>query len=780
MKFFTSDLRRNIIKIVCLTTGLSIGLLLVARVYFNQTYDTFFDNADRTYILYEGFESEGEYIKHPTTSGGYAHALKNASPLVEKATRFRMLGGEMIYTLSDGRKLTLETACLADSNLFDIFNVPVTGGNPKDILVTAGECVIPRSVAEKIGGDVIGTTFRIPEFDDSYTFTIAGIYDDFPLNSTIPNAFYFSMESSPEYSSGNNNFFGNDIYSSYVRLVPGATADDITPVLKSIMEQNVEKNMLEQFKLTVGAEPLTSHYASQDFVRTMDRMLSLLAAILLLCAGLNFLLIAVGQIGKRAKEMAVRKCYGTSDSRIFGMVMGESLFYLAVSVALAVLLVFCFPDLCSRLLDYTPAQLFTTGNVWWVIAAVCLVLLLLTGAIPAWIYCRTPVASAFRGNVKSRRGWKLALLSIQFFASGVLLCLLVLVVRQYRMVSSIDYGFDYSRIAYVGLHGTKQSARADFVSELCNLSCVEEVATTSEVIGEGCSGNMVWLNSDPEKFVVIADNYFVNSNFFDMMDMEFIQGETFTVGVDSTMNQVVVEKAFIDVLKTLTGEDTEYIVGKTFSISEHGGEFTVCGVVNDIHRGNVYHTDKRAGVWFPTLKARSNINIKLTEVTPETMAYVQEVIDRMFPDSNYRAMTMQNIIEARMAPVRDFATSVLIAGIAILIIAFIGLTGYTGDEVQRRAKEIAIRKVTGSPAVEIVGLFTRDILTVAVPALLAGVAVAGWAGRHWISQFAEQVSLSPFTMILCAVLLMLVITGVIALNTMGVASSNPVEHLRNE
>ncbi|MDE7153148.1 MAG: FtsX-like permease family protein [Muribaculaceae bacterium] len=780
MKFFTSDLRRNLIKILCLTTGLSIGLLLVARIYFDRTYDTFFDNADRTYMLYESIEMEGKYEVYPNTSGGYAPALKNASPLVEKASRFRVLGGDILMTLGDGRKLTMDLVCLADSNLFDIFNVPVTGGNPKDILVTAGECVIPRSVAEKIGGDVIGTTFRIPELDESCRFTIAGVYDDFPLNSTIPNAFYFSMETSPEYSSGSDNFFGNDIYNSYVRLVPGATAEDINPILNTIVKQNVEKNMLEQFKLNIGAKPLASHHASQDFVQTRNRMLSLLAAILLLCSGLNFLLIAVGQMGKRAKEMAVRKCYGTPDSRIFSRVMGESLFYLAVSVVIAVALVFCFPDLCSRLLDYTPAQLFTTGNVWWTIAAVCLMLMLLTGAVPAWIYCRTPVTAAFRGNIKSRRSWKLALLSIQFFASAVLLCLLSLVARQYRMISNIDYGYDYSRIAYLDTSGANRSTRADLISELRNLSCVEDVATTSEPLGEHCSGNMVWLNSDPDRFVVIADNYFVNSNLFDMMAMEFLQGETFTVGVDSTMNQVVVEKAFIDVIKNLSGDDSDYIVGKTFSISEHGGEYVICGVVNDIHRGDVYKTDKRAGVWFPSLRPQPNIHIKLTDLSPRSMTAVQEVIDKIFPDSGFHVVTLKSMIEARMTPVRNFATSVMIAGVAILIITLIGLIGYISDEVRRRAKEIAIRKVTGTPANKIISLFIGDILAVALPSFAAGTAVAILAGRLWLQQFSEQVSLSPLSMAICVLILLILITAVIALNTIGVARSNPVEHLRNE
>lgn len=780
LKFFTSDLRRNLIKLLCLTIGLSIGMLLVARVYFDKTYDTFFDDADRTYVLCFTIERDGEFEKDYTVSGGYAPAVQRDIPQVEKATRFRDISGNINIVLEDGRGLTVENVCLADSNFFEIFNVPVTGGNPNEVLATRNQCVIPRSYAEKIGGDVIGATFKAPYYSETETFTIGAVYDDFPLNSTIPDAFYISMESFPDYTAGRDWLFGNDIYHSYFRLAPGATLDDVLPSLKGIAEKNVDEVFLREYHMNVIADELTSYYSSLDTIRIMDWMFMLLATILLVSAGLNFLLIVVGQAGKRSKEMAVRKCYGTSDLRIFGRVMGESVFFLASSVILAVLLVFSFPDLCQRLLGFTPAQLFTTGNVWIAIICVCLILLFLTGIIPAWIYCRTPVATAFRDNFRSRRVWKLALLSIQFFASGVLICLLVLIGRQYNMIANLDQGYKYDNVAFLYLKGTKQKARSEFVSTLRNLSCVEDVTTSDDLIGYFCSGNNVWIDGNPDKVVNVADNYDVNANFFDFMGMEFLQGETFTAESDSTINQVVVEEAFIDVLKTLTGEDKDYIVGSSFAITEHGNIYTICGVVNDIRRGDLYNVDKRAGVWFPTKKTLRTMYIRLTEASPENLAAVQEAVDSFFPDSELEVTTLKSLKDDSFAPIRDFRTSVLIAGVAILLIAFIGLIGYTGDEVNRRAKETAIRKVAGTPAGRIVSLFVRNILTVAVPALVAGVAVAMLAGREWLSQFAEQVSLSPFVMILCAIVLLLVITAVVVINTVGVASSNPVDHLRDE
>lgn len=510
-------------------------------------------------------------------------------------------------------------------------------------------------------------------------------------------------------------------------------------------------------------------------------MLTLLAIILLFGSGLNFLLIVIGQVAKRAKDMAIRKCYGTSNIKLFGIIMGESLFYLIVSIAIGILTVFCFPELCNRLLGYTPEQLFTTGNVWTVILGACIILFILTGVIPAWIYCRTPVASAFRGSTHGRRGWKMALLAIQFFSSGVLMCLLVLVGRQYKMAVSLETGFDVDNVAWIFLSPEKTSQRSMFVSELKNLSFVTDVTTSSELLGGFGSGNNVWMNGDVNNMVNISDNYFVNSNFFEIMGIDFIQGETFNAQADSTINQVIVDRRFIEVVKKLTGEDSDDIIGKSFQITEHGlSYYTICGVVNNIRRGNLVNVDNRAGVWFPSSRALRCVSVKLDDMTPEKMKNLQEVVERCFPDKDYRFLSLKDTIESKFEPIRNFATSVMIAGVAILFIALIGLVGYTGDEVQRRSKEIAIRKVSGTSARQIISLFLRNVLAVAIPSMIAGGAVAMIVGRKWLSQFSEQVSLSPLSMILCLIVLLLIISAVIIYNTLGVASSNPVNYLRNE
>ncbi len=122
----------------------------------------------------------------------------------------------------------------------------------------------------------------------------------------------------------------------------------------------------------------------------------------------------------------------------------------------------------------------------------------------------------------------------------------------------------------------------------------------------------------------------------------------------------------------------------------------------------------------------------------------------------------------------------MLVGISIIVVALVVLRGYVADEVNRRAKEIAIRKVNGTSSKKIVRLFCIDVLKVALPSLLLGGAAAMVVGQHWLSQFTDRVSLSPLSMIGCLILLLIIIMCVVIANTLRVARSNPIGHLRSE
>ena len=788
MKFFTSDLRRNIIKILCLSIGLAVGFLLVAKIYFEQSYDSFFPDIDRIYRITESTVQNGEYKEHQYTPGGSAPELQRHIPQIEKATRFTTLtNGDPVLKLEDGRKIGVADVTLADTCCFDVLKTPILEGDSHEVLAVEDLVMIPRSLAEKIGGDVIGQRFSVVDWGDTYKMTVGGVYEDYPLNSTRKNAVYLSMPTIGKFmwEGSCDNLIGNDRYSSYALLAEGADPEEVSALMVKHLKTVIDEEAFTIYDFRMWVRPMAGAYSSQDGVKTMSWMLGILAVVMLMCAGLNYLLIVIGQLSARGKEMAIRKCFGTDRKSIFLMVMGESLFFMLVSLGLAVILAFCFSDLCRDLLGYSPKELFSTGKVWIAEGLVCVGLLVFTGIIPSVIYSRTPVAQAFRPATHGRKVWKLILLDVQFMASGMVMCLLVLVGRQYCMIGNLDIGLDYENVAMFYRYPMSDEKTRTVMDELKKLPFVEGVASADVHPTDWASGNNIWTEGREADEVNVADMEWSNPELFDVMGMPLVQGRGFGANADSTVNEVIVEERMVEVFQKNFGEEDEDIIGKTFYITGHadGGMLnTIVGVVGNLRRGGFEseNADKRVAVFFPSSKVRGNVFIRFTDLTPENLTAAQKVLDSINDGDEIYITPYRMKIEAKRSGIRKFGMSVMVVGIAIILIALIGLIGYVADEVNRRAKEIAIRKVNGTDAWKIVRLFCLDVLKVALPSLLAGGVLAMVVGQRWLSQFTDRVSLSPLSMMACLAVLLILIMGVVAVNTLRVARSNPIDHLRSE
>ncbi|MDE6794433.1 MAG: FtsX-like permease family protein, partial [Muribaculaceae bacterium] len=665
-KFFTSDLRRNLIKILCLTVGLAVGFLLVAKIYFEQTYDSFFPNIDRLYKVTESVVENGEYKEYDFTPGGTAVELQRNIPQIEVATRITELTGRTNIKLEDGRLFEVDNFTLADTCFFDVLSTPIIEGNPHEIFAVETQVMIPRSLAEKIGGEVIGLRFSVIDWGDDFKATIGGVYEDYPLNSSIENAVYMAMPTIKQlFWDGTENLIGNDRYVSYVLLTKDTDPEDLHPKILSHLKVKLPEIAFTISDYKVWLRPLTGRYSSQAGVKTMSWMLGMLAVIMLMCAGLNYLLIVIGQLAARGKEMAIRKCYGTDRKKLFLRVMGESFFFLVISLVLAILLSFSLSDLCNELLGYTPQQLFSTGQVWIVEGSVCLALFILTGIIPSIIYSRTPVAHAFRPATHGRKGWKLALLALQFFATGLIMCLLVLVGRQYSMVGNLKIGLDYENIGVFMRNGLSEERLSTIMEEVQKLPFVELASTSNRDLSDHASGNNMWTEGKEENQVNIADMEFINPDMIDVMGIKFLQGGNFHENADSITNEIIVEERFIGVLQKYFGETDNDIIGKSVYITGHTDvgpiqPFTIVGVIENIRRGGfeIDRADTRAGVLFPMKWRMGRVFGRFTELTPENLKEVQRVINALKDDEEIYIIPYKSHIDAKRNPIRRFGTAV--------------------------------------------------------------------------------------------------------------------------
>lgn len=777
--------QHNWIKIVCLAVGLATGIVLIGKAGFEQSWDKFFPTSDRIYVVCEDIIMDGEYKHYPQTAGAVAHGIKRYCPQVEAATRYTSFAWDMPIVTDDDKRVRTNYA-LVDSCFFDVFPFRILVGNPKKTLSQVDFCMIPRSLAEKLMGienplDLVGKKIYY-NIRGGWALTVGGIYEDIPLNSKLHGMEV--MVSMPTITrimfDGRDNWVGNDRYESYVRLAKGIMPDDLKPQIEKMKRDNLPLDKLKKAGVDLGfsVQPLVDYHTKDEGTRRMTWIVSILAAVLIGCAVMNYLLLVIGGISRRAKEMAVHQCYGAEARHIYQKVMKESVIHLLLSLILAALLLFLFKDTIEELVGAPLIVLLLTGSNLWLIVSTCLVVLLITGLVPSWIYTHIPLAAAFKNYNHSHRIWKLLLLGLQFASATFLIILLIVVGRQYRMMVNDDPGYDYSTLGSLLVDGVSIEQRQLAMDELRKLSSVKGVTMSYANLTQHQSGDNILLPGDDREYMNIADLYYVGDGYFDVMEIPLVSGRTFTEQTD-TLREVMVSRKFEERMKELAGWDQA--LGKQIICTSFQGPYTIVGVFEDTRIGSITNPDTRPSVCYYSRKPEQMHYILIRFQSMDGLEAANKLVKELVTDNPDISIVPYNqMVTELYTDAHRFRTTVMIGGLVALIIALIGLIGYLAGEMARRQKEIAIRKVNGARIADVLKLFHTDILRVALPAVMIGAIGAWYVARLWLEQFSEKATLSPIIFVGGALAVIVVILSVVCIDCYRVASSNPVDYLKTE
>ena len=243
---------------------------------------------------------------------------------------------------------------------------------------------------------------------------------------------------------------------------------------------------------------------------------------------------------------------------------------------------------------------------------------------------------------------------------------------------------------------------------------------------------------------------------------------------------MLVDEKFAQRMKEVAGIDD--VIDRQFINSSMGEKYplTVVGIVKNFSLGSLVSREER-----PVMVANGNvfahyIMMKLQSITPDNLQAVQQVCDRLYPEAELQVKLYSNELADSYQETKRTRDLIMIGCLASLLITLIGLIGYVRDEVQRRSRELAIRKVMGATVSELQGLFLRSIALIAIPSILVGIALGWYFSTLLMEQFADKVALAWYVFVACALFVLLVIAAIVLLQTYRVATSNPVNYLKTE
>ena len=778
-------------RLISLIAGLAFGILLLSEVLYYYSFDSFYPDANRIYIVQENFKrdkSSDKIESFSSVSGAVAPGMKAEVPGIEAATRLNSIGSSVFYT--DDKKSYNGAFSLADEYLFDVLPRPMISGNAKEILSSPMTCMVSSEIAEEMGGNVTGKVIELKEYPGK-KLTIGGVFEKLPENTNYEYDVLISMISISKFTwDGTNNWLGNDRYYAAVKLTPGVDPESLAPAIRKmqIKYQDIEKLEQQQggMVLRYTLKPIKNLYISN--VKDMIVILTTIAFAVLFVSLMNYTLLTLSALIKRAKSSAIHKTCGAEARNLQQLIFSETFVLFFISVIGALLLLIILKPLAEAQVGHKLISMLNPVVVWPLLLLMGL-LVVLTSYLPGRFFSRIPVATAFRNYQQKRNRWKLVLLSFQFIGASFILTMMVIVSIQYNNVITADHGYNTKGVYYGSTSGMEASKISTVINELNSMPGIEKAGLGCSVPTEGASGNNINSPDGEKELFNIADFYWVDENYLSILNIPVTKGETFSKE-NTVPNDMLISAKGAEKLKVFNGWND--VVGQQVYVSEHGNT-TILGVFPDFIINTITNADQRPSVFFyfpeekfEEIKAKHPsfsfyILVKANENAEAGMlAQITNTFNQFLPHQDAVVKNLEMEQRHGYQAEQGFRNAMMAGNAIILLITIIGLLGYTSNEAARRRKELAIRRISGANVPDILKVFILDLEYVAIPAVLLGLTGAWITAHKWMQNFATKVPIHWAVFIGCSLFILLLVAFISAINYTRTANRNPVEALRYE
>ena len=770
LRYLLKNRGNSITRLVSLALGLVVSLLICSYVGINLSYGRFFTDRERVYQIFENSPQFG--ITGPQLEP-VAYTLAENIPSIEAATNYfdRLMQVKLGNSYMDARWLEVS------EDFFTVLDFGVLSGDPKHILSREGvannEVFITERLAELLFGseDPLG---KIVPTTQGQEYVVSGIFRTPPVTNPLDD---FDIVSFRDYNPTTANWQGDDSYPTFIKLRKGTTKSQAEAEIQRLIEEHPTlRKMVELWKANYFLVPIEDVVYVDNNLRQTQMIYGILALLALLVATLNYVLLTLSSLVQRSRTIAMLRCNGASRWDIFRMLLSETLIMIVAAIVVAVFVIACLHQEIYQLLGYQLVDLFAWERIW-IPTLVCVVSFLVAGLIPASLYSRVSMSYAFRRGSDNRTWWKRILLFVQVACTTGVVCFLLTTSQQSKYILEADLGYEYNRIVTMNF-GATTSQRSAMVEELKRLPFVESVGHSMQYPIWGYFGNPVYDYEKKEILFSCRFEYF-DEAYIETMGMKIVAGRNFNE--QDALNKTIVNEEFV----RQHGWELESAVGKSYW--QNGGWCEVVGVIRDFTQAggfveplSVFRTAYLDND--PNRPLTLQMSIRLTELTPENIKALDSVIaENYHSEWEYQLTPYVDRVKERFVYRDSMRNNVLLVSLTTLLISLIGLIGYLGNEMARRRKEIAIRKVNGATTSQVLSLLSLNISWVVIPAVVTGVAGAVWGGMRYLEMLETMCEpLAWWIFASGAAVVIAIVYVILIIRTWRTANANPIDMIKIE
>lgn len=766
------------LNILGLAVAFAAFTVILMQVNYERGFDKFHSKADRIYRL-EGLDTDHERAYFASThSRPVIDEFIRSSPHIRTGTLVSDWGQQYITVERNGAKtgfFEYSRPCFPE--IVQIFDFKMIEGDTS-VMRKPAYALISSSMAERLYGTE-------PALDKQFTsagttFTVGGVYRDFPRNSQLKNGFYFN------FGPGATNDWANQNYKAYILLDDPAHKEAVVENHRQnyVHKENDPYHYANDYRLNLLSDVFYSNDVDgmspeTNGDRSQTRLLLIVAFLVIAIAAINFVNFATALTPMRIKSINTQKVLGSPNSHLRWGLIFEAVGISLIAYLIALIIVYLLSVSSFATLITADMTLQANGHLLLLTAGVALAIGFIAGSYPAWYITSFPPALVLKGSFGlSPKGRKLrtVLISIQFIVSIILIISLLFVKLQTRYMKTTPAGYDRDNIAVVELSPEIAKTQTEVLSNrLKEYAAVEDVTFAHQLLG-GSDDYMSWGRG--YKDGNIHFNAFpVSPDFLKFMRIHIAEGRDFNES---------------DLLKP--DSEGTLVINRTMQ-QEYGlklgdiirRNMEVVGIIDDINYTSM-RKPIEAQVFalqpdiFKYKRLLSYCYVRLRPGTdlPVAVEQIKKTVASLDPAYPTDVRFFDNVLDTLYKNELRLDRQITLFSLLAIIISIIGVFGLVIFDTQYRRGEIGVRKVFGATVGEILAMFNKTYVRIIAVCFVIAAPIAYYEVSLWLKNFASRTPIHIWVFAAALLIVLSITLLTVTLQSYKAATENPAKAVKSE
>ena len=506
-------------------------------------------------------------------------------------------------------------------------------------------------------------------------------------------------------------------------------------------------------------------------------LLLVVGIVFLIVVSFNYMNLSTARYMTRAKEIGLRKVVGAQRINLIMQFLGESVVFSIIALPIAFMLYKFLNDFfIPRLGANFEISIWNNPRLLFVYFGVSILIGLISGSYPAFFLSAFKPAKVLKGlKTGGRKGpaFRKILVVSQFALSVVLIVFSIIVKKQFDHIIHVDFGYNRAGVITVQINDETRPQIEPMKKELLKHSDIKYVSTSGnipaywdselKVVPEGIDANEAWT----------MNAYGIDYDFIKTFDMKMIQGRDFSKQFNDEDKFIINEKA-VEQLKW------QNPIGKQLTVENRKG--TVIGVVKDFLFKDV-HYPILPTVLFLSPEKSNYLLVKASskEVIPGVVNYMRKQWFRFVPHLPFEYNTHDNYFFNNYRAIQTIAELCGGVGLCAVIFSCLGLFGLASYAVEKRRKEIGIRKVLGASVAGVGKMLIKDFLLLVIIANCIALPIAYFISYSFLTWgFTFRIGVGAGILLFTVAVTFITALIAVTSQTLKAAIANPVDSLKYE